>query len=154
MCCEYAENELQRQWTAVIILILFSLVKYCFYSVLCCHILWWNKGAWWEINGPDKGSTCRLRRWPITPRQCGIDLTNHQNSGVSVCDWLRLAKISHIFESFLRREKTQSPAMSQYMKVDKNVWAIFLWWPTSANLRPGTPHRQSDCPTPSQPRYN
>jgi len=24
MCCEYAENELQRQWIGVIILILFS----------------------------------------------------------------------------------------------------------------------------------
>ena len=30
MCCEYAENELQRQWIAVVILILFSEVQLSF----------------------------------------------------------------------------------------------------------------------------
>jgi len=42
MCREYAENELQRQRIAVIILILFSLVYLSPVSILffCYHILW------------------------------------------------------------------------------------------------------------------
>ena len=45
MCREYAENELLRQWTAEIILILLSWVYLSPVSILffCYHILWWKK---------------------------------------------------------------------------------------------------------------
>ena len=48
MCREYAENELQRQWTAAIILILFSSVylSSVFILFFCYHILWWNKAVY------------------------------------------------------------------------------------------------------------
>ena len=82
MCREYAENELQRRWTAVVILILvqLSLVKFCLYSVFaitfCGEMKLCKMQSWGLGSAASSRSRVRGALWPH--KRAAIELHESQ----------------------------------------------------------------------------